>query len=32
MKMAMMRKGKEKKKCHVRKYNTIIKMRKKNPY
>ncbi len=30
MKMAMMRKGEEKQKCHVRKYNTKIKMRRKN--
>jgi hypothetical protein len=29
MKMVMMKKGKENKNCHVRKYNTIIKMRKK---
>jgi hypothetical protein len=28
MKMAMMRKGEEKQKCHVRKYNTKIKMKK----
>jgi hypothetical protein len=32
MKMVMMRKGKEKHKCHVKKYNTIIKMKKKHFY